>query len=669
MNSSTYLKWAELHNNPKARKTMPEILLASWEASQSLGISPEISIPLISPEEDYKNDTEKWKALYFYAHDVLTTTSNNFNDFNFALALFDQSGCLIRLYGDEESLSWLKENDIDNRAIWDEKIIGTNAVSLGLKSQKSVAVIGEQHFSKFAINIAMYFSPIIFEKNTKVNSEYGGIAIIVPVENNNSIFSITADALARTVALHFFWFESVNLFVSSLTGYIILNQSDDKNTIIFINKQLFNLLKLPYKNMYYKSLEEIVDPYPQNREFWNIINNKIKVQDTDMKIYVHGVPIKINFTVRPYYGRNYHLEGVSLIISSQERIQNIISKHAGNNATFTFSQIIGHNEKYLNVLSQAKAAAQSTVNVLLLGESGVGKDIIAQSIHNASDRKDRPFIAVNCASFAKDLISSELFGYEDGAFTGSKKGGNIGKFELANHGTIFLDEIGDMPLDLQAVLLRVLEQKSFMKIGSSTSTNIDVRIIAATNINLKEKIKKGEFREDLYYRLGIIRLVIPPLRDRKDDILMLASQFIEKICTRINKPLVILSEEVDDFFVNYNWPGNIRELKNLLEGVIQIYDTPSITYEQIANYLMDDSMIEKSIPLPIPKDLSTINPLILNETSAVHKFPNIKSSIPNSKECIMEALELNKYNISNTAKYLGISRNTLYRRIKEYNLT
>ncbi len=359
---------------------------------------------------------------------------------------------------------------------------------------------------------------------------------------------------------------------------------------------------------------------------------------------------------------------MSLIFNSRERIQKLISKHTGNNATFTFSQIIGKNEKYLNILSQAKASSQSSINILLLGESGVGKDIIAQSIHNASDRQDKPFIALNCASFPKDLISSELFGYEDGAFTGSKKGGNIGKFELANQGTIFLDEIGDMPLDLQAVLLRVIEQKNFMKIGSSSSTNLDVRIIAATNKNLKEKVQKGEFREDLYYRLGIIRIVIPPLRNRKDDILLLAEQFIEKICTRINKPLVSLSPEVKDFFLEYNWPGNVRELQNLLEGVIQIFDGETISYEHISSYIMEDSFFEKHVPNQIHQEKLVCKSLSEKDTYVNTKHISNKLHTKNTKEYLISALALNKNNKSKTAKYLGISRNTLYIRLKEYDL-
>ena len=195
----------------------------------------------------------------------------------------------------------------------------------------------------------------------------------------------------------------------------------------------------------------------------------------------------------------------------------------------------------------AKAVAKSESNVLILGESGVGKDIFAQAIHNASDRRDKPFLALNCAALPRDLIASELFGYEGGAFTGAKKNGNIGKFQLADTGTIFLDEIGDMPLDLQATLLRVIEQKKFMRVGSSSITNVDVRIIAATNANIQKLIDQKKFRADLYYRLSTLQFTIPPLRERGSDIILLAEYFIQAVSRRINKPNVMtLSNEAKD---------------------------------------------------------------------------------------------------------------------------
>ncbi len=668
MTEINYEKWSKLHTFKEIRNNLPPQILKSWEESHTAGINPNRSVPLICSDEEFSICKENCKSLFIYSNEILSKTPSKFDDFEFGIALFDRNGCLLKFYGDDSFKLWAKENKIEKKSVWDEKTIGTNAVSLGLKYKKPFEVNGEEHYSRFAIDMSVYFSPILVEKDAREKFVLGGIAIITPSINKNSVLSVLSESIASKIALQCFWFQSCDIFFDSIEGYLALDQSNKDNRILYINKQVFNIFNIPFKNMYYRNVEEIIDPLPENKEFWNIVSNKTKVQDMDMKVSVHGKQIKLNISVRPFYARDFHIDGVSIIISSRERIQKLVSKHTGNNANFNFSQIIGSNTSFMNVLSQGKAASQNNINVLLLGESGVGKDIIAQSIHNASDRSQNPFIAVNCASFPKDLISSELFGYEEGAFTGSKKGGNIGKFELANHGTIFLDEIGDMPLDLQAVLLRVIEQKSLMKIGGVISTDLDVRIIAATNKNLKKKILRGEFREDLYYRLGIIKLMIPPLRQRKDDILILAEQFIEQICFRVNKPIVNLSDEVKDFFVKYDWPGNVREMKNLLECVIQIYDAPTINLEQIQNYVMDEPVSERNMLMQSLDERSMDNTFSFNANPSNANESSIKLIKKHSKECVLSALESNKYNKNNTAEYLGISRKTLYNRMREYGI-
>lgn len=421
MDNSTYEKWIQLHNDSASRKNLSKVIFDSWEESYKLGIDATNSLPLLLTEKEFKDRKDRSKSLYFYANDVIATTPNHFNESDFGIALFDKTGCIIKLYGSDEFIKWAKVNNIEVKSLWNENTIGTNAVSLGLKLKQSVCVIGEEHFSKFGINLAVYFSPIIINDASKGLIENGGIAIITSAQNKNSNFLFTADSIARGIAVHFFWFESLHLMVNSADGYIIIDQSNNRNKIVFLSNQSFNLFNMPTKDMYYRNLEEIIDDHHINSDFWEIINNRTPVQDMYTKLYVQGNPVKVNFSTRPFCEGNYHLQGTFIIFNSQERINNLVSKHTGNNATFTFSEVVGKSQKYLNVLHQAKAASQISINVLLLGESGVGKDVIAQAIHNASDRQDKPFIAVNCASFPKDLISSELFGYEDGAFTGSKR--------------------------------------------------------------------------------------------------------------------------------------------------------------------------------------------------------------------------------------------------------
>ncbi len=300
MDRSTYQKWIQYHKDSAIRKELPDILYISWNKSYELGIDANNILPLLSSDKEFNYKKSQSKSLYYYANDAIATISDHFEESNFGIALFDKNACLIKLYGNEEFNRWSKENNLVPKSVWDENIIGTNAISLGLKLKKSVSVIGEQHFSKFATKFAMYFSPIIFEKESQDNIEYGGIAIVSSVENKNSNFLFTADSIARGIALHFFWFESLHLLVNSVDGYVIVDQSNNRNKIIFISKQIFNFFNVAYKDMYYRNLEEIIDPYPKNKDFWDIIENKIAVQDMDIKVSVQGIYTKVNFSARPF---------------------------------------------------------------------------------------------------------------------------------------------------------------------------------------------------------------------------------------------------------------------------------------------------------------------------------------------------------------------------------
>lgn len=244
-------------------------------------------------------------------------------------------------------------------------------------------------------------------------------------------------------------------------------------------------------------------------------------------------------------------------------------------AKYTFSDIIGNNRALKKVVHQAKKVSASDLNILITGESGTGKELFAQAIHQESNRKYYPFIPVNCAAIPSSLLESELFGYEEGAFTSSKRDGKIGLFELANKGTLFLDEIGDMPLDLQAKLLRVLQEGTIRKIGGLKELQTDVRIIAATNKNLRNMVQKERFREDLFYRINTVQLPIPPLRERKDDIPELISSMLTTQSSHL------LDESVKRIFLTYDWPGNIRELKNTIHYAVNMAEDEVIMIDHL----------------------------------------------------------------------------------------
>ncbi|MFZ5590776.1 MAG: sigma 54-interacting transcriptional regulator [Bacillota bacterium] len=314
---------------------------------------------------------------------------------------------------------------------------------------------------------------------------------------------------------------------------------------------------------------------------------------------------------------------------------------------FSFDQIIGSSKSLQNVKEIARRVALSNSTVLIQGESGTGKELFAHALHTESLRAKGPFVKVNCAAVPENLLESELFGYQEGAFTGARKGGQIGKFELANGGTIFLDEIGDMSFTMQAKLLRVLQEKEVERLGDSKPRRIDVRVICATNRNLEELIAKHEFREDLYYRINVVTLAIPPLRERLDDLPELIDHFISKFNKQFGQRVHGISEEVREIFWQHHWPGNVRELENVIERAFNVLDGPVIQKKHLPMYL---------------QKVSLQRGMRHNQIG----LPNLVEEA--EKEAILEALAAAGGNKRQAAKLLGISRAGLYKKLKRYGI-
>lgn len=317
----------------------------------------------------------------------------------------------------------------------------------------------------------------------------------------------------------------------------------------------------------------------------------------------------------------------------------------------SFESIIGANGKMKKVIEQARCVTDTDTTVLIQGESGVGKEVIANAIHQTSRRKEGPFIAVNCGAIPINLIESELFGHEKGSFTDAKET-KTGKFEQANGGTLFLDELGELPLDAQVKLLRVLEDKKITRIGGIKPIPVDVRILSATNNNLEERVQKGSFRLDLYYRLNIFPIQIPPLRERKEDIPLFIEYFINKFNSELNLHIKNMSQQAVDQFQNYSWPGNIRDLQNAIQSSMILCREGTITSEYL--------------PMRI-KGYPVIDGTRLEFDSGLDE--NLKSlNSKLEKELIIEALSKCNYVRTEAANLLKISRKTLFNKMKQYNL-
>lgn len=308
---------------------------------------------------------------------------------------------------------------------------------------------------------------------------------------------------------------------------------------------------------------------------------------------------------------------------------------------YSFDNIIGTSRIIQAAIDISRKVATTDTTVLLTGETGTGKEVFAQAIHYGGTRKNKPFVAINCSAFSKDLLESELFGHKAGAFTGALKD-KKGLFEEANQGTIFLDEIGEMPIDLQAKILRVLETKEFIKIGETKPTKVDVRVIAATNRELEKEVENGLFRSDLYYRLSVFQIVLPSLRDRVEDIKLFANEFAQVFAVKMNKRITALSSEYIKVLEHNTWKGNIRELRNIIERSVILADTEELTVDCLPFELQQSNIIDSA-------------------TSSL-SMTNIE------KSHIRKVLNYTKGNKAEAARLLEISIATLYRKVEEYKL-
>ena len=308
----------------------------------------------------------------------------------------------------------------------------------------------------------------------------------------------------------------------------------------------------------------------------------------------------------------------------------------GLTAKYSFSDILGKSKAIRENIHMAQRYSRVNSNVLIVGETGTGKELFAHSIHQASSRSDQPFVALNCAALPENLLESELFGYEAGAFSGAAKGGKIGLFELAHRGTIFLDEIGEIPITLQAKLLRVLQEKEIRRIGSTSVHPIDVRVVSATNINIEEKIRNGQFRSDLYYRLNLLDISIPPLRERREDVQELVDFYLTRFACEMGKRIPTVTSEAAQLLMQYDWPGNVRELRNVCERLIVLNDSDFVSAELLRQ-------------LKIFRESKAREPVILPEEQM--------------EDTVYSRLKPKKKK-KELAEELGVSRTTLWRMAK-----
>lgn len=418
-----------------------------------------------------------------------------------------------------------------------------------------------------------------------------------------------------------------------------LSMVDQNGILLFANQSCYDITGSNPEEMLHYPI------YKYTREkpvlMYVLADGKYRI-DFEYYLTFKNKTIHLINSAYPIYDESGAVKGAIDVFRNIRRSRKLADDLAGYHAIYSFDSIIGEDHKLKQVISDAMAFANSDKSILIQGESGVGKELFAQSIHNFSRRSDAPFVALNCANLPSELIDSELFGYEEGAFTGARKQGKQGKFELAKGGTVFLDEIGELPIQLQAKLLRVLETKEISRIGSNKKTWVDIRVVAATNQDLDRMVLEGRFRADLLYRLRVLYIIVPALRERKSDIVLLAKYFLNKISEDLNLSKKELTPEALELLDYYSWPGNIRELENIMYRAAYLTPGDAIDAKTLAQCGVHHNKREQ------------VKNVAIEEVTRNH-FINV--------------LKRNSGNKKKTAEQLGISRPTVYRLIKKFNVT
>lgn len=559
-----------------------------------------------------------------YIEEIIKFTKGS----DFFIFLTDSEGCILNALGDEKILSEAFSLKMIPGAYMNEENVGTNAMSYVIKTGDPVQLTGEDHYIDAYSRWTCSAAPIRDHKGELI-----GVLDLTGYTKNVHPHTLGIVVAAAKAIEEMIKNKGQNEYKIAKRVLNIINEgiifTDEDGNIKMYNDTAAEMLGKDNKFIS-DNINQLIDDWHQIKSMLNINKSFSK----NVCIASLNDNCLFNLEVKKIYFEPEDSFEIVHIFKEIDRVHtNVI-----NNYGYCFDKIIGEDDNFVKIVEYAKKIADSNSTILIMGESGTGKELFAQSIHNYSSRRNYPLIAINCGAIPEQLIESELFGYEDGAFTGAKKGGNPGKFELADGGTILLDEIGEMPLDMQVKLLRVLEEGFITRLGGKRTIPVDVRIIASTNKDLEKEVESGKFRKDLYYRLNVLPLYVPPLRDRKSDIRILTDYFMNKISKDLNKNTVHISEENLELMERYDWPGNIRELQNVIELMINTEIFPTRYFTKREQYMSSDGREENF-------DIESVE-----------------------KEHLIRVIRRCNGNITHSADMLGIRRNTLYNKIKKYNI-
>lgn len=659
--SDLYKAWQQFIENGAVPESniRPEVA-RSWHRSRGLDPNNINMYPL--PNRVFQAKLADNIHLISCARPVMQQISRTANT-DYVLVLADSDGCIMEAIGDSDMQGMQGYR-------YCEKDIGTNAIGTSLLEGKALEICGMEHYCQQ------------FHSHNSAG---------VPVhDSEGGIIGVLASVSHRNVPLP----ENI-LQVLQLGGIIIENQLRYKAEQSFITKT------------YHRTCSSIIDAInygmivvDANRRVINVNQKCLDAMEIGQRRsligrFIQDLIADDNQVLTSIFSQNpnefiktFHLRGTKKIlpcklvrrqivrnsddssqvilgfeIGDKDRVDTLLPTiPADHEEKSNFSDLVGESQVWIQIKNLARKAAGVSSNVLITGESGTGKELVAKAVHEESGRKGK-FVAINCGAIPKELLQSELFGYEEGSFTGARKGGGIGKLEMADKGTLFLDEIGEMPFDMQVNLLRFIQDRTITRIGGYNPVTVDVRIIAATNRDLKKEMLEGTFRDDLYYRLSVINIELPPLRKRRLDIPLITRSLIDSFCVQFNRDTLSISDQAMAILCNYSWPGNVRELKNIIENAVVFTNGEIITEGSLPSHIKEYMGISRREPA-MDTAQNHVSPLTIEEARDL----NMKQRDMAEREQIVKLIDEFNGNISQVAKRMGLSRTTLYRKIKKYEI-
>ena len=649
--SVDYARWKRFVEGDRVVDNgLEEALSDSWSRCLDMGVDPAPrSCWDFTPMDQLEPFTS---TLRMICGDVETATYEAIKGKRLLITITNANARVARTCGDLEVLRLADKLNFGPGANWTEKCVGTNAIGTALFTGRPMQVFGEEHFCRSHHSWSCTAAPI-FDPRGNV---WGCYDISGPRDADHSrnldLVLRAAGALERQLCQIYCselegqmgsLFSSV--FNSVMTGILSL---DNSGRITTANSAAETLLSRPDRPLRGRRADEFFD-------FEALLARGKHASMSEPVVLKCFVKPDLFVRAMPVFGANGVWRDTIVTICESQRTRLAVSAGGMDKRTPPkgecakgFEHILHAGAAMRQTIQQAANAARTPSTVLLSGESGTGKELFARGIHQAGPLAGGPFVAVNCGAFSEELVQSELFGYCEGAFTGAAKRGRIGKFEKADKGVLFLDEISEMPLSQQVNLLRALEERAIVPVGGHEPRPVDVKVVAATNKNLRELVEQGRFREDLFYRLNVVGISIPPLRERGDDIMLLANHHLRRLCSEFGTNSMEIDLEAEEALMSHDWPGNVRELVNSLEYAVNNSSGELLQAEHLPPYVLEGFRAEGSA----------------GRGNTASEFQLKKREV----ETIREALDFHDGNVSKTAKALGIGRNTLYAKIQKFRI-